>query len=585
MFEREKQFPVPDEFYFPFQPYEIQKDFMKQLFSVIETKSIGIFESPTGTGKTLTLTCAALTWLHQHEFALKNELKAKVDTMRRTVEKLEAENAKSRDWIDGQYNVMQEKQNLSALKLEMDKMREYYDRLENIKNRVAVKKEIGKKIKSKESEYLNDYNADRDEDEFLINEDDENNKTEEFSDETDRYRDTKLFFCSRTHSQLSQVVNEVKKTIFGNGTRMVSLASRQNYCINPAVLSLRSNTLINEKCLELQKNKSKPTLVESNNQATKKSKVSNTRCPFYNQNTIEELKNESVATIMDIEELVTIAKGHETCPYYSSRLAALDSQVIMVPYPMILHKRTREQLGIDIKNSVLIIDEAHNLIDTISAIHSAEITLDKIQAVKEQLDGYRSRYLPRFNPKTALQLNQLIFVAKRLLSVIKAMPQNETKMILTVDLINEAELFDISLVDLIKFVENTRLAHKVHGFAMQQAKKKFMEKQKKPLEKDKQDKSKKSSDSIEKTEEFKPPSNSIRPFINFLECLLEDFEDGRVIVSTKVESLPFLKYLVLNPGAHFKEINDSCRSVSLIYFIFSSKHLISLEVLDYQTDF
>lgn len=42
---------MSDEFAFPFKPYEIQRDFMKNLYETIEEKKIGIFESPTGTGE------------------------------------------------------------------------------------------------------------------------------------------------------------------------------------------------------------------------------------------------------------------------------------------------------------------------------------------------------------------------------------------------------------------------------------------------------------------------------------------------------------------------------------------------------
>ena len=43
----EKLIP-PDKFPFPFEPYEIQKDFMQALYKCIENKQVGIFESPTG---------------------------------------------------------------------------------------------------------------------------------------------------------------------------------------------------------------------------------------------------------------------------------------------------------------------------------------------------------------------------------------------------------------------------------------------------------------------------------------------------------------------------------------------------------
>lgn len=40
---------TPENFNFPFQPYSIQNEFMKNLFELIESKKLGIFESPTGT--------------------------------------------------------------------------------------------------------------------------------------------------------------------------------------------------------------------------------------------------------------------------------------------------------------------------------------------------------------------------------------------------------------------------------------------------------------------------------------------------------------------------------------------------------
>lgn len=39
---------TPSSFEFPYEPYQIQDEFMSNLYSVIEKKEIGIFESPTG---------------------------------------------------------------------------------------------------------------------------------------------------------------------------------------------------------------------------------------------------------------------------------------------------------------------------------------------------------------------------------------------------------------------------------------------------------------------------------------------------------------------------------------------------------
>ena len=45
----DKELEPPSEFPFPFEPYGIQKDFMRHLYQTLERRKIGIFESPTGT--------------------------------------------------------------------------------------------------------------------------------------------------------------------------------------------------------------------------------------------------------------------------------------------------------------------------------------------------------------------------------------------------------------------------------------------------------------------------------------------------------------------------------------------------------
>ena len=46
----------------------------------------------------------------------------------------------------------------------------------------------------------------------------------------------------------------------------------------------------------------------------------------------------------------------------------------MLPYQVLLHAATRQAVGINLRGNVVIIDEAHNLLDTISSIHSVYIT-------------------------------------------------------------------------------------------------------------------------------------------------------------------------------------------------------------------
>lgn len=54
-------------FHHPFEPYDIQRDFMTALYQCLDEGKVGIFESPTGTGKSLSLICASLTWLRDYK--------------------------------------------------------------------------------------------------------------------------------------------------------------------------------------------------------------------------------------------------------------------------------------------------------------------------------------------------------------------------------------------------------------------------------------------------------------------------------------------------------------------------------------
>lgn len=53
------------DFHHPYTPYPIQETFMQTVWDVLEEGKIGILESPTGTGKSLSLICGGVTWLRE----------------------------------------------------------------------------------------------------------------------------------------------------------------------------------------------------------------------------------------------------------------------------------------------------------------------------------------------------------------------------------------------------------------------------------------------------------------------------------------------------------------------------------------
>ena len=93
-----------------------------------------------------------------------------------------------------------------------------------------------------------------------------------------------------------------------------------------------------------------------------------------------------------------------------------------VPYNLILHRGTREASGIVLKDQIIIIDEAHNLLDAIAAMYSAEITERQAKKAASQLRQYSDRYKSRLTPKNTLHVKQLTSVLTKLEEVWKGLP-------------------------------------------------------------------------------------------------------------------------------------------------------------------
>lgn len=163
----------PDvDFHHPYTPYDVQLDFMKAAYNVLEsgTGQIGILESPTGTGKSLSLICASITWLRtfkQREFGASLQIDPK-----------QAEGEP--DWIIEQ--MLQRKRKELVVRWE-----EREARLDNIRQRERRMEERGNKRRRLEGPASRSKRGQDDEEaEFLLNDWDEGGETQA-SDELDPF--------------------------------------------------------------------------------------------------------------------------------------------------------------------------------------------------------------------------------------------------------------------------------------------------------------------------------------------------------------------------------------------------------------
>ncbi|XP_051915581.1 regulator of telomere elongation helicase 1 isoform X1 [Hippocampus zosterae] len=161
----------------------------------------------------------------------------------------------------------------------------------------------------------------------------------------------KIIYASRTHSQLSQVVNELKNTSYK--PKVSVLGSREQLCINPEVMRQESNHVKVHMC---------------------RAKVSTRSCPFYNNVEEKSTDKELVEEIVDMEDLVKFGNKTRTCPYYLSRSLKQQADIIFMPYNYLLDPKSRKAHNIDLAGSVVIFDEAHNVERTCEESTSFDLT-------------------------------------------------------------------------------------------------------------------------------------------------------------------------------------------------------------------
>ncbi|CAJ0586951.1 unnamed protein product, partial [Mesorhabditis spiculigera] len=255
---------------FLFEPYPQQIDYMKSVLSALNMKHDAVLESPTGTGKTLSLLCSTLAWLRQNQMKL-------------TLNDVVGEAGGPSFVPNGQSSIR------------------------------------------------------------------------------------RIFYCSRTHSQLAQVVAELNRTIYKE-VRCAVLGGREQLCTNEIVARMKEKGSMASACSAMRKKHS---------------------CFPYNK--WDKTPMEALDSIYyqkgapDIEDMVRIAKAHNHCAYYRSRQMVEGASLILLPYNYLLDPSLRRRHKLDLSNSIVIFDEAHNIVNVCEESASTTITTTQISLAISEL--------------------------------------------------------------------------------------------------------------------------------------------------------------------------------------------------------
>uniref|UniRef100_A0A7N6AJN6 Helicase ATP-binding domain-containing protein n=1 Tax=Anabas testudineus TaxID=64144 RepID=A0A7N6AJN6_ANATE len=535
-------------FPFPYQPYNIQEQFMQALYGALEQGKVGIFESPTGTGKSLSLICGALSWLADHEERKRQEaaallhdgeaaLSASTDPSSTTSSSAEP------DWITDFVQKKAERDLVSKLKEEELKRKKREERLEMIRNNVQLKYAMKRKnceddetfkLLQLSKEEKTEAPEHKEDEELIIAEYESDDELKGKNDEDDELVEehvTKIYYCSRTHSQLAQFVHEVQKSPFSKDISLVTLGSRQNLCINEEVRSLGSIQRINDCCMEMQKNKHEKQHHEEG--VKRKRGPAKTVCPYNKTSALQQMRDVVLGTVHDIEQLLKLGRETHSCPYYATRLSIPPAQLVVLPYQMVLHEATRKAAGVQLKGQVVIIDEAHNLSDTLSCIHSAELNGAQVNTVNE----YTHTITSRLKAKNLMYIKQILFVVEGLVQVLGGKwVWVKINLLLLIIVYYCWSMLTINNFHFKAHIDNINLFKVVDISSPDQ------------------------QGSVEADKVLS--ASPMMQVEGFLMALTNSNTDGRVVVHRQgTLSDNSVKFLLLNPAVHFTQVLKECRAV------------------------
>ncbi|XP_031744973.1 ATP-dependent DNA helicase DDX11 isoform X2 [Cucumis sativus] len=492
----EPEFPA-----FPYKPYSIQFDFMKALYEYLNKGGISMLESPTGTGKTLSIICGTLQWLADQRKKQNGEIQDGPD--KTSPNEIQFNSDDEPDWmrkfVVSQDHRNQEKKNkIKEFGMGLGRHKKEGSK-DNHQNSFSQEEEDHFVTREKKNMHTPNDSLEMDDQEFLVEDyesDDEvalssgkskrkvsgvsnssSSDDEEEQEESNKEK-LKVYFCSRTHSQLSQFIRELRKTVFASELNVICLGSRKIFCINEEVLKLGSASHINEQCLELQKKKTTET--SKAKKLAGAGKMSRTKassgCPMLRNPKLQKNFRSQISQreALDIEDLIHLGRKVGTCPYYGSRSLVQGADLIVLPYQSLLSKSSRESLGLVLKNSIVIIDEAHNLADSLISMHDS-----KLENVHHHMERYFERFCSLLGPGNRRYIQTLIIVTRALLKLLHIEEasyvepcQNDStgkngaldySMAIN-DFLFSLNIDNINFVKLLQYIKESNIMHKVSGY-------------------------------------------------------------------------------------------------------------------------
>ncbi|KAJ2359188.1 hypothetical protein GGF43_000209 [Coemansia sp. RSA 2618] len=337
--------------HFPFAPYASQLGMMNHMIRALTRAQNTMIESPTGSGKSLALLCASLAWRHSFiakqramlanveqiimRFSLNNPmlLRSKFGKANQSDNNLSDSLGKSADKPPD----TGPGQDPEATPREKGKSQEAESGEETLES-LGFLRSCALAMRSETVDFILEISKTRIPDGLT---DGDLEKLSSFKSAGKHVaKKPRIYFGTRTHKQVAQLVDELRrKTPYR--LRTAVLGSRTQLCTHPKA---RRGESIDEMCKLLRD--------EDN-------------CGAYS-GFRRILGSNKIAAggpmeIWDLEDIVKVGGPLTACAYYASRELATSADLVFCPYNYILDPVVRAASGIELGGNIVILDEAHNI--------------------------------------------------------------------------------------------------------------------------------------------------------------------------------------------------------------------------------
>ena len=118
-------------------------------------------------------------------------------------------------------------------------------------------------------------------------------------------------------------------------------------------------------------------------------------------------------------------------------------------------------------NKVVVFDEAHNIMETMSSINTVQISYSQLMHGYSQIQSYVRKYGGRMNAKNNKSLKDIVSICASFAKYLKKCEVG-TVSYDVIDILTELDLYRVDFAKLSDFFSRSDLAKKLNGFIQAQ---------------------------------------------------------------------------------------------------------------------